>query len=328
MRGLILFLLLPIASFGQNWVEIWSDEFDGNAIDPTKWVHEVGTGWMGWGNNELQYYTASSNNSFVDTGYLHIVARQEQVGSSNYTSARMITEDLFDFQYGKIEARIKVPVGQGLWPAFWMLGADFSTVGWPHCGEIDIMEHVNLELQIHGTHHYDMWGHTYEGDYAYTDASLFHLYTVEWDENEIRWYLDGVEYFTTNIGPSAISKEEFHTPFFVLLNLAVGGNWPGSPNGNTVFPATMMVDYVRVYQQNASLPETQLDLSIYPNPVEEVLGINVIGAIEGYTILNSQGQQVLTGDNKKVAVSALDPGIYWIEVIANGHRIREQFSKQ
>ena len=200
MKNLAIILLLLAQSVEAQWNLIWSDEFDSSALNTQYWTPEIGTGTWGWGNNELQYYTSSTDNVHLDSGYLHIVAKEVQVGNSNYTSARIITEDKFDFQYGRIEARIKVPVDQGLWPAFWMLGSDFPTLGWPHCGEIDIMEHVNNETVIHGTHHYDLWGHMYEGGSVSCDASQFHIYAVEWDSQQIKWLLDGTVYYSTNIG--------------------------------------------------------------------------------------------------------------------------------
>jgi beta-glucanase (GH16 family) len=329
MKVLLCLFLFPFCLSAQNYSLVWADEFDGPTLDGSKWVAEIGTGNGGWGNNELQYYTTSTNNVFIDTGYLNIVGRAESVGGANFTSSRIKTQGLYDFQYGRVEARMKVPVGQGLWPAFWMLGSNITTVGWPLCGEIDVMEHVNNELIIHGTHHYDYFGHTYDGGQAWADASIFHVYSIEWTANEIIWFLDGVEFYQTDIGPSSISKEEFHTPFFLLLNLAIGGNWPGSPNGTTTFPATMCVDYVRVYQETNELTEQTPNLfTLSPNPANDVLTINAISDLKSYTITNLQGEHLLTGDTNVIDVNSLTPGVYFVQVtMSEGNQSTVRFVK-
>jgi beta-glucanase (GH16 family) len=240
----LLFATTSLMSLCQ-WNLIWSDEFDGTELDDSKWTNDVG-GW-GWGNNELQYYTDGDNLLFSGSE-LSIEARDETFGSNSYTSAKIISKDKFEVQYGKIEARIRVPMGQGLWPAFWMLGANFYEVGWPLCGEIDIMEHVNNEMQIHGTMHWDAGGYASYGGSTGTDPSEYHVYAIEWDASEIRWYLDGAEYHVADIENGVNSTSEFHEPFYLILNLAVGGNWPGSPDGSTSFPAQLDIDYVRVYK--------------------------------------------------------------------------------
>jgi len=243
----LLFSFFHLAALGQNTL-IWSDEFGGSALNLNQWTYDIGQGDWGWGNNEQQYYTNSSSNVSVENGYLNITAINEQFGAASYTSARIKSKGLFDFTYGRVEARIKVPVGQGLWPAFWMLGANIDNVSWPQCGEIDVMEHINNETIIHGTHHYNNNGHQYSGGSISCDANEFQVYSIEWSPSSIQWFLNGIMYYETDISSSSISKEEFHEPFFFLINLAVGGNWPGPPNGATQFPAVMQVDYVRVYQ--------------------------------------------------------------------------------
>lgn len=323
MRILLVLMLFPTFSFGQNWVQIWSDEFDGTSLDLNNWEPEIGTGSNGWGNNELQYYTGSPNNVHVDSGYLHITALNQSFQGSNYTSARIKSEGLFDFQYGRVEARIKVPVDQGIWPAFWMLGSDFSTAGWPFCGEIDIMEHVNNELKIHGTIHYDQWGHTYSGDFTWADASIWHVYELEWDTEEIRWYLDGVQYHQEPIGASTSSREEFHTPFFFILNVAVGGNWPGPPDGTTEYPATMMVDYVRVFQEANSVDEIAptLELSVAPNPTSESLSITSNLGVKSYEVYDLKGAMLSSGSGNQIDVSDFATGVYVVEVTAENDAV-------
>ena len=230
---------------------VWSDEFNYKGIpDPEKWNME--TGGDGWGNNELQYYT--EENALVENGVLTITAREESVGGRDYTSARMTTQNKFDFKYGRIEARIKLPYGQGLWPAFWMLGSNIGSVSWPACGEIDIMEMVggdDGDNTVHCTLHWDNDGAHAEYGQSYTLSSGifaddFHIFSVTWDENEIVGYMDDNQYFVADITPELLS--EFHQNFFTILNLAVGGDWPGPPDASTTFPQTMEVDYVRVFQ--------------------------------------------------------------------------------
>ncbi|MBI5839883.1 MAG: family 16 glycosylhydrolase [Chloroflexi bacterium] len=224
---------------------VWSDEFDDPSVNTNDWNYEIGGG--GWGNNELEYYTNGSNAS-IQNGALVIEARKENVGGYQYTSTRMTTQGKHEFMYGQIEARIALPSGQGLWPAFWMLGSNIGSVGWPASGEIDIMEHINNEDMIHGTIHWDAGGHASYGCSSFTiDVTQYHIYDIVWDMNGITWYVDGTQYCQVNTQNNINSTEEFHRPFFILLNLAVGGNWPGSPDASTVFPAKMYVDYVRVY---------------------------------------------------------------------------------
>jgi beta-glucanase (GH16 family) len=223
---------------------VWSDEFDGTAVNTSNWTFETGGG--GWGNNEKQYYQAA--NATVANGTLVITAKKQRVKANSYTSARLKTQGKREFTYGKFEARIKLPLGQGLWPAFWMLGANINTVSWPACGETDIMEHINTENTIYGTIHWDNNGHASYGGNTTTTPSDYHIYAVEWDSAAIRWYIDGVKFHEANILNNINGTEEFHRPFFILLNMAVGGNWPGQTIDNSKLPASMYIDYVRVYQ--------------------------------------------------------------------------------
>lgn len=232
---------------------IWADEFNYTGLpDPLKWNME--TGGNGWGNNELQYYTNSENNAMVENGVLTITARKESFMGSDYTSARITTQNKFDFEYGRIEARMKLPYGQGIWPAFWMLGANFSSVGWPACGEIDIMEMVggtNQDNTVHSTLHWDNNGSHADYGNSYTLSSgifadEYHVFAIEWNNTKITAFVDDSQYFVIDITPAELS--EFHENFFIIMNVAVGGTWPGPPDASTVFPQTMEVDYVRVYQ--------------------------------------------------------------------------------
>lgn len=231
---------------------IWSDEFDYIGL-PTSSKWNMETGGNGWGNNELQYYTNREANAKVENGFLTITAQEEDYGGRSYTSARITTQNKFDFKYGKIEARIKLPYGKGIWPAFWMLGANFSSVGWPGCGEIDIMEMVggeNGDNTCHSTLHWlGTNGHADYGQ-SYTlpsgiFADDFHVFSVIWTSQSVRGLVDDIEYFVIDI--TAPDLSEFHDEFFIIMNVAVGGNWPGSPDPTTVFPQEMVVDYVRVY---------------------------------------------------------------------------------
>jgi len=227
-----------------NYTLLWSDEFD-NSIGPD-WVFETGNGSSGWGNNEFEYYR--QENAYVAEGQLVIEIKEENYGGFNYTSARMKTQGRKSWQYGKIEARIRLPMGQGIWPAFWMLGDSISSVSWPACGEIDIMEHINNDSLVYGTIHWDADGHASYGNSVAVNVTEYHIYSIEWDSSAIRWYLDGNQYGEANIENNVNSTDEFHDNFFILLNCAVGGDWPGSPDSGTTFPAFMYVDYVRVWQ--------------------------------------------------------------------------------
>ena len=234
-----------------------ADEFDGpagSAPNPAVWRYDLGAG--GWGNAELETYTDSRRNAALDgAGNLVITAQREADGS--YTSARLKSEGTSTAQYGRIEARIRIPRGQGIWPAFWMLGANIKSVGWPRCGEIDIMENIGKEPGIvHGTLH----GPGYSGEHAFGAPSKlesgayaddFHVYAVEWEPRQIRWYRDGILYHTAT--PDKVKGEwVFEHPFYVILNLAVGGYWPGYPDQTTVLPQRMLVDWVRVYKRSSS----------------------------------------------------------------------------
>ena len=231
---------------------VWADEFDGPNIDLVNWTYDIGD--SGWGNNELQNYTSSSENSYINDGKLIILAKE--IADEQYTSARLKSIDLQEFQYGRIDVRALLPVDKGMWPAIWMLGSNWPSVGWPACGEIDIMELVGSNPQrIHGTAH---WGasnaeHQESGQgislsFPETFADEFHVFSIEWEQDLIRWYLDDEEYFSIDPNDMNGADYPFNQPFFFILNVAVGGNWPGPPSEDTTFPEFMAIDYVRVFQ--------------------------------------------------------------------------------
>ncbi len=295
LARILLFVLLTAIAGGAaqspfatrvkpEWVLVWSDEFnapDGSPPDPARWTLEVGGN--GFGNNELEYYTDRPRNTHLDKGNLLITAVAERYTGPDgvtrqYTSARMKTSKKFSRQFGRFEARMKLPQGRGFWPAFWLLGEDCKK--WPNCGEIDIMENVGSKLTtVLGTIH----GPGYSGDKGIsrhyelplgeTVSDGFHVYAVEWEAAAIRFYMDGVLYATTTPADlPAGTRWVFDHPFFIILNLAVGGNLPGSPDAETKFPQSMLVDYVRVYEQRpppvtaAKLPRTDRKTGLRRNP--------------------------------------------------------------
>lgn len=263
---LSLAIALPAAlSHAQGYQLVWSDEFDGNQLDTSSWEAQTGTGTAyglpaGWGNNELQYYTNNSNNIVVSNGTLKIIAREQSFGGQPYTSARIRTQGMRDFLYGRIEGRMKVPSTSGVWPAFWMLPTNSPYGGWASSGEIDIMESVNTATTMHGTIHYgNNWPNNQSNGGSFSNGTNFsndfHVYAIEWEPDQIRWYIDGQQYHSVNsnqwfssAAPGNV-RAPFDSQFHILLNVAVGGNWPGNPNGSANYPQTLEVDYVRVYQQ-------------------------------------------------------------------------------
>ncbi|TPG66429.1 family 16 glycosylhydrolase [Hymenobacter nivis] len=233
---------------------MWSDEFDGAAIDATKWGYDLGSN-NGWGNNELEYYTNSTENAALSGGNLVIQAKKQSQGGREYTSARMLTKGKQDFKFGRVDVRAKLPKGQGIWPAIWMLGSDIDQNNWPKCGEIDIMElRGQAPNKILSTMHYpDATGaHKYKGIEPVTlpnNASFaddFHVFSVVRSQDKMRFFLDGTLYYTFTSSDASIYP--FNNPFFLVLNVAVGGDFLGNPDATTVFPQQMTVDYVRYYQ--------------------------------------------------------------------------------
>jgi len=234
---------------------LWHDEFDGESIDLSKWTFEIGTGAGGWGNNEWEYYTSRKENAYVKDGILHIRAQKENYEGQKYTSARMITKDKFAFTYGTVEARIALPTGKGIWPAFWMLGQNIDEVSWPACGEIDIIETINDENIVYGTHHWQYNGNhanygnntkDYYGTSKELDITQFHTFKMVWNEKLIAMYVDEFKYQEIDIESAKDGLEAFHKPQFFILNVAVAGNWPGFEVDDSQFPNEMLVDYIRV----------------------------------------------------------------------------------
>ncbi|MFO7824633.1 MAG: glycoside hydrolase family 16 protein [Cyclobacterium sp.] len=236
----------------------WNDEFEAETLS-NDWVFEIGDGCpdlCGWGNNELQYYRRE--NTELKEGYLVITAKEESRGGKNYTSSRLKTQGQENFQFGRIDIRAALPQGQGIWPAFWMLGENITEVPWPACGEIDIMEMIGgnadgRDNTVHGTLHWDNNG-SYASDggkRSLSDGAIlkdnFHVYSLIWEEDRITWLLDDEVFHSMDISPAAM--DEFRKPFFLLINMAVGGNWPGNPDASTRFPQQLAVDYVRVFEK-------------------------------------------------------------------------------
>ena len=243
-----------------NWQLVWSDDFNGpkgGQLDKTKWTFDIGRGQNGWGNQELQYYTDRPQNVQMDgQGNLVITAIRENYEGAQYTSARFKTQGIFDQEYGKFEARLKTPYGQGLWPAFWMLGSNIQEEGWPQCGEIDIME---LRGQSPSIAECALHGPGYSGANSITGKNIltnsryddkFHVFAVVWEESKIDFYIDNYLYRRIEKSEVEIKGQwVYDHPFFLLFNVAVGGNFLGSPNSDTPFPQQMLIDYVKVYKE-------------------------------------------------------------------------------
>ncbi|MEA3462883.1 MAG: family 16 glycosylhydrolase [Bacteroidota bacterium] len=324
---------------GQSWRLVWADEFDGDTLNTNKWSYMIGDGTEygipGWGNNELQYY--QEENVSVGDGVMTITAKRENVETSQFTSGRIRTIDMGDWTYGRFEFRAKMPVGKGLWAAIWMLPTDENYGGWAASGEIDIMEYLGDDTtKVYGTIHYGgQWPENeHRGtDYVTDDTAFhkaFHTFALEWEEGKLRWYVDGELFQNLGTGMWYSSAADFPAPFnrrfHLLINLAVGGNWPGDPDANTHFPQRLVVDYVRVYQDGVSgLNEESAELELgqnHPNPFDDLSEISFSLISEEEVLLevyDSTGRKVRTLADKsfgpgthKVAVEArdLEPGIY------------------
>ncbi len=330
-RLAFIFLVTPLLVHGQTtgWKLFWSDEFSGNAgsaPDTAKWGYDTGGG--GWGNNELETYTSSTANAFQD-GQGHLVI-QALSANGGYTSARLKTQSTFSFTYGKVEARIKMPYAQGIWPAFWMLGSNITTVSWPKCGEIDIMENFGVTANDAAINHGTIHGPNYSGAGVGANYTLpggakladdFHIYGVAWGPGSVEFLVDGVSYFkaTTASLPSGGTWVFDNNPMFLLLNMAVGGSPApvGYPNATTTFPQQMLVDYVRVYQQTTVASGVP---NITPNGVvDSALGSSNIAAGGLATVYGTDladGTYPSTFDSRSGAFATSTPS--GVSVTVNG----------
>lgn len=334
----IIFLVSYTASFSQNWQLIWEDDFNGNSLDQSKWAHDIGTGsqygMWGWGNGELQYY--QPQNTILNNGIAKIEVKEEPNGivdswgaSSYFSSSKITTKGIFDFRYGKVEARIKTIDGQGFWPAFWMLPTGGS---WPCDGEIDIMEQWGNNYLTNsttgaahiGTCPYSQSTHFYESFSSYISsgsyADDFHTYSVIWKEDTITWYVDEIELFSLNPSSYWSIPSQSAWPFnanewYLMINLAIT---QAGPNSNTVFPNQMEIDYVRVYQENTTSIESvrENENIIYPNPSNNYIVFkgNNLKYIRIYNIEGSLILDKILNQNKTINVEHLDSGMYLVEL--------------
>lgn len=236
---------------------VWHDEFNGSQLNLNNWNYEIGTGGNGWGNNELEYYTSRPQNVFLSNGYLVIEARKESYHGSNYTSARITTQNKQQFTYGRIDIRAKLPVQTGMWPALWMLGSNISSVGWPQCGETDIMELIGKNpSRVVGSFHWkksDGSEATFNNTHTLSSGDFsqkFHVFSLIWSKDSLQILVDDIPYVNASRTNLTDGIYPFDSPFFFIFNVAVGGNWPGPPDNTTQFPQRMFVDYVRVFKKN------------------------------------------------------------------------------
>ena len=342
MKVRIIFFLISLFVFSlnaQNWQLVWEDDFNGNSLDQNKWIHDIGTGsqygMWGWGNGELQYY--QPQNTTLNNGIAKIEVKEEPNGiidswsaTSYFSSSKITTKGLFNFRYGKVEARIKTIDGQGFWPAFWMLPSNGS---WPCDGEIDIMEQWGNDYLTNstsgaahlGTCPYSSSTHFYETSSSYISsgsyADDFHTYSVIWKEDTITWYVDEIELFSLNPSSYWSIPSQSAWPFnanewYLMINLAIT---QAGPNSNTVFPNQMEIDYVRVYQENLTNSINIDDKNkyiVFPNPANDVLNIQGKN-VSSIKIFNIHGNIVLSknvNNNKKVDISILNKGMYLVEL--------------
>lgn len=350
MKKLLLMAGLVLIANGlaaQTWQLVWSDEFDGDTLDLTKWSYQTGTGTeyglVGWGNNELEYY--QEKNISVADGVMTITAKRENVETSQFTSGRIRTINLGDWTYGRFEFRAKMPEGQGLWAAIWMLPTDNIYGGWAASGEIDIMEYLGSDTtKVYGTIHYGgQWpdNKSKGTDYVRSDTAFnedFHIFALEWEEGKLRWYVDGEEFQNLGTGMWYSSAANFPAPFdkrfHILINLAVGGNWPGSPDLTTTFPQEMVVDYVRVYEDaSAGLNKETTSMKLeqnHPNPFDDYSTITFSLSSEEHVLLEVYdilGRKVRTladriygsGEHQVgLEANSLEPGYYSYRLQAGG----------
>jgi len=318
----VLFGTCDLSNGTPYWQLVWSDEFDQPNIDLSKWSYDIGVGNWGWGNNEAQYYTSNSNNSFIENGKLVIKANNNNFGTQNYTSARLKTKNKGDWTYGKFVIRAKLPAGRGTWPAIWMLPTSNIYGGWPYSGEIDIMEAVGHDYGIiHGTVHSETYNWNFgippsSGEIFVDDFnSEFHDYIIEWDEYGIRWFIDDIQYHSYPNYNQGSSVWPFDQNFHLILNIAIGGTWGGQEGiDNSIFPVQMEVDYVRVYQ-HVNQPETQnvTFLVDMQNEIVSESGIYLVGSDDHSNNEFGDGIQMTNlgvGNDIWSVVVPLSPGVY------------------
>jgi beta-glucanase (GH16 family) len=353
--ALLLYSLPPLHA--QDWQLVWSDEFDGEVLDSSKWSYQTGTGanygLVNWGNNELQFYTDREENLFLAEGKLHIVARAEQHVNRNYTSARIRTIDKGDWTYGKFEVRAKLPEGQGLWPAIWMMPTDNVYGGWPQSGEIDIMEALGHETnKAYGSVHYGpQWPNNQfrTGSLTLSEGTFtedFHVFSIIWEPGRIRFFINDQLYFLVTPTHLAPHNWPFDQKFHFLLNVAVGGTWPGNPDSTTEFPQEMVVDYVRIYQdanltsihENSEFPNEYQLAQNYPNPFNPATQIEFSIPESGHVnleVVNLMGQSVATlangvmsAGNHSVSFDAseLSSGVYIYRLQAGNQVITKKMT--
>ena len=343
LRKALQILFLVLFSTGicsaQNWVLEWADEFDSTAIDTNKWSFQIGNGGPtlpGWGNNELQYYTDRPENARIEDSILIIEAIKESYASNfSYTSARIRTSGKVDFQFGKITARMKLPKGQGIWPAFWMLPEKVNA-SWPADGEIDIMELVGHEPNTsHGTIHYGTpWpNNQFKGcPYVLPNGDFsedFHEFAIVWEPNSIKWYVDATLFCNLNQYSIAPYTWPFNShPFYILLNLAVGGNWPGNPDGTTIFPQRLEVDYIRYFKDSSTSSnnliqaEDKFSFKVYQDLQAQNLAIESGKKIQKVSLINMYGSTVReetpNSTRHLINTAGLSHGVYLLKASYEG----------
>jgi len=325
-----LFFFASVSLYGQNQL-VWSDEFDGSTVNTNYWNFDIGTGAGGWGNNESQYYTSRPENVKVENGKLVITALLENYGGKSYTSARLNTKTKINWKYGRIEMKAKLPKGKGTWPAFWMLPEQqlYGTNYWPDNGEIDIMEYVGYQPGvIHGSvhTHQNYAGNSITRTITYSGVEDdFHVYAIEWASDMIKFYVDSYYYGNYYRSGQSWNYWPFDQNFFLLINLAIGGNWGGAQGiDNTIFPQTYEIDYIRVYSlsTDAKTVDFNNDISVFPNPTSDKLYLNVqnAGNFEYQVIVyDLMGKVVIPqstyhGNKSLIDLHELKAGLYFLNV--------------
>ncbi|MDB6035828.1 MAG: glycosyl hydrolase family protein [Verrucomicrobiales bacterium] len=326
LTGLALMALVSSggAQDKPGWKMVWADEFNGTAVDASKWSYQVGPANV---NSELEYYSNSPKNAFMDSGSLVIRALKENVGGRNYSSTKLTTQRKGDWLYGRMEVRAKLNQGKGMWPAIWMMPTDDAYGGWPSSGEMDIMELLGHQPnKVYGTIHYSANGNAQQGSSktlaSGTFADDFHVFAYEWEAGKQRWLIDDVEYFATTRG------QPFDKRFYLILNVAVGGGWPGNPDGTTVFPNDMRVDYVRVYSKSNSIGIEPVrafrGFELASNTFQDEALITNGPAASDIALRDLSGrileQRRLDGGERHGFGGDLPKGVYFLEAVCGGQR--------